>query len=120
MFILTKKGLQHLADPYITDSSVMAYGNWQSFNAPASRCLLVLDDSHLQILSLNLFSTKVLYTQTIPLAELEAIQLKQYVATATFHFAYAKQGYRFQLPLTILPLGNGQAAFLTRCQALVE
>ncbi|WP_313539304.1 hypothetical protein [Enterococcus sp.] len=118
MFFLTKKGLHRLAAPYITDGAAIAYGTWQSFNAPSSRCLCVLNDQQLHILSLNLFSTKVLYAQVIPLSDMKKVKLQRHLSTATWHFAYANQGYRFQFPLTILTLGQWQPRFLSRCEQL--
>lgn len=119
MFVLTKRGLQHLAAPYMTADTAMAYGKWQSFNAPSSRCLLLLDDQCLQILSLNLFCTKVLYAQSIQLTALEEVRFKRHLSVATLHFTHGNQGYRFQLPLTILTLGNWQSVFFSRCDGLL-
>ncbi|MFG3613775.1 hypothetical protein [Rummeliibacillus stabekisii] len=113
MLFITKKSLESLAESHREPDMLLCYATPQGFSAITNRAILLINDNHMIVLFLNLFSTKIVHKLIFELAE---IQDQKYATkdplTVLWSFNLKRQAWKFRIPTKILTLGSMQREFL--------
>ncbi|WP_410771676.1 hypothetical protein [Fontibacillus sp. BL9] len=117
MIFINKKLIDRLTESHREPDMLVCYATLQGFSAITSRAILLINDSRIIVLFLNLFSSKVVHKVEIEVAD---IQNQKYHSrtplTALWSLNIKGQHWKFRITKKIVTLGSMQSEFLNFLQ----
>jgi hypothetical protein len=113
MFFITQKTINGLATQHKEPDMLTCYAVSQSLSSVTSRAILLINNSKVVILFLNVFSSKVVKKVEFNLTKLQQQKLKSGVLfSAIWSFDVNGAHWRFSIIKKMLTLGSMQGDFL--------
>jgi len=113
MFLINKKLIYKLIEPYQESNMQICYATPQHFSAYSSKAVLLLNQDKLIVLFLNFFSSKVIHTVELSIADMQEHHYNKGMSLASiWSFQSDGHSWRFSILKKLIPLGKMQQEFL--------
>ncbi|MEX3746834.1 MULTISPECIES: hypothetical protein [Lysinibacillus] len=112
--IISKSMIDGFSRTYVKENSVVCYAESQTLSGASNKAILILNDSTLHILFLNITLSKVIQHTELSLREIQNSKLKKnsFFLSSVWSFRVNQNKWRFRIMKKIVTLGNMQSEFI--------